>query len=65
MNTDRLDGTSANELAAQVQKNASELGRSVGDLAGKFIQEQPYTASCSITLLATSHSNAASDKWSA
>ncbi len=44
MNADRLEGTSANELTAQVQKNASELGRSVGDLAGKFIQEQPYTA---------------------
>ena len=44
MNTERLEGTSANELTAQVQKNASELGRSVGYLAGKFIQEQPYTA---------------------
>jgi ElaB/YqjD/DUF883 family membrane-anchored ribosome-binding protein len=44
MNTDRLEGTSANELTAQVQKNASELSRSIGDLAGKFIQEQPYTA---------------------
>ncbi len=44
MNADRLEDTSANELTAQVQKNASELGRSVGDLAGKFIQEQPYTA---------------------
>ncbi len=44
MNTDRLEGTSANELTAQVQKNASELARSVGDLVGKFILEQPYTA---------------------
>ncbi len=31
------------ELTAQVQKNASELGRSVGDLAGNFIQEQLST----------------------
>ncbi len=44
MNANRLEGASANELTAQVQKNASELGRSVGDLAGRFIQEQPYTA---------------------
>ena len=44
MNTNRLERSSANELTAQVQENASELARSVGDLAGKFIQEQPYTA---------------------
>ncbi len=30
MNTDRLDGTSANELAAQVQKNASRGARGAG-----------------------------------
>jgi ElaB/YqjD/DUF883 family membrane-anchored ribosome-binding protein len=27
-----------------LQENASELARSVGDVVGKFIKEQPYTA---------------------
>jgi hypothetical protein len=44
MNKNRVERTSANDLTAQVQENASELVRSVGDVAGKFIQEQPYTA---------------------
>jgi ElaB/YqjD/DUF883 family membrane-anchored ribosome-binding protein len=44
MNKNRVERTSANDLAGQVQENASELVRSVGDVAGKFIQEQPYTA---------------------
>ena len=44
MNKNRVERTSANELAGQVQENASELVRSVGDVAGKFIQEQPFTA---------------------
>ena len=44
MNASRLERISANELTAEVQKNASELAPSVGDVAGKFIQEQPYTA---------------------
>jgi uncharacterized protein YjbJ (UPF0337 family) len=35
---------SAQDLYGQAQENASELVRSVGDLAGKFIKEQPYTA---------------------
>jgi ElaB/YqjD/DUF883 family membrane-anchored ribosome-binding protein len=43
MNKNRVQRTSANDLTAQVQENASELVRSVGDVAGKFIQEQPYT----------------------
>ena len=43
MNKNRVQRTSANDLTAQVQ-NASELVRSVGDVAAKFIQEQPYTA---------------------
>ena len=41
MNKNRVERTSANDLTAQVQENASELVRSVGDVAGKFIQEQP------------------------
>ena len=44
MNKNRVERTSTNELAGQVQENASELVRSVGDVAGKFIQEQPFTA---------------------
>jgi ElaB/YqjD/DUF883 family membrane-anchored ribosome-binding protein len=43
MNKNRVQRTSANDLTAQVQENASELVRSVGDVAGKFIQGQPYT----------------------
>ena len=35
---------SAQDLYGQAQENASELVRSVGDLVGKFIKEQPYTA---------------------
>jgi ElaB/YqjD/DUF883 family membrane-anchored ribosome-binding protein len=44
MNKNRLERRSADDLTAQVQENASELARSVRDVAGKFIQEQPYTA---------------------
>ena len=44
MNKNRVERTSANDLAGQVQENAAELVRSVGDVAGKFIQEQPFTA---------------------
>jgi ElaB/YqjD/DUF883 family membrane-anchored ribosome-binding protein len=44
MNTKRQERSSTQELTGEVQKNASELVSSVGDLAGKFIQEQPYTA---------------------
>ena len=43
MNKNRVERTSAKDLT-QVQENASELVRSVGDVAGKFIQEQPLTA---------------------
>ena len=35
---------SAQDLYGQVQENASELAHSVGDVVGKFIKEQPYTA---------------------
>jgi uncharacterized protein YjbJ (UPF0337 family) len=35
---------SAQDLYGQVQDNASELVRAVGDVVGKFIREQPYTA---------------------
>src|ERR1700720_2963227 len=35
---------SGQDLYGQVQENASELARSVGDVVGKFIREQPYTA---------------------
>ena len=35
---------SAEDLYGQVQENASELVRSVGDVVGKFIKEQPHTA---------------------
>ena len=35
---------SAQDLYGQVQENASELVSSVSDLVGKFIKEQPYTA---------------------
>jgi uncharacterized protein YjbJ (UPF0337 family) len=35
---------SGQDLYGQVQENASELARSVGDVVGKFIKEQPYTA---------------------
>jgi hypothetical protein len=44
MNKNRVERTSANDLTGQLQENASELVRSVGDVAGKFIKEQPYTA---------------------
>jgi ElaB/YqjD/DUF883 family membrane-anchored ribosome-binding protein len=44
MKEKRVERSSANDLTGQVQENASELARSVGDLAGKFIQERPYTA---------------------
>ena len=43
MNKNRVERTSANDLT-QVQENASELVRSVGDVAGKFAKEQPFTA---------------------
>ncbi len=43
MSKNRVERTSTNDLT-QVQENASELVRSVGDVVGKFIQEQPYTA---------------------
>ena len=43
MDKNRVERTSANHLT-QVQENASELVRSVGDVAGKFIKEQPFTA---------------------
>ena len=43
MNKNRVEPTSAKDLT-QVQENASELVRSVGDLVGKLIKEQPYTA---------------------
>jgi ElaB/YqjD/DUF883 family membrane-anchored ribosome-binding protein len=48
MNKNRVERTSANDLAGQVQENAAELVRSVGDVTGKFIQEQPFT----VTLIA-------------
>ena len=35
---------SAQDLYGQVQDSASELVRSAGDAVGKFIKEQPYTA---------------------
>jgi uncharacterized protein YjbJ (UPF0337 family) len=35
---------SAQDLYGQAHENASELVRSVGDVVGKFIKEQPYTA---------------------
>ena len=41
--TNEIHG-SAQDLYGQAQENASELVRSVGDLVGKFIKEQPYTA---------------------
>jgi ElaB/YqjD/DUF883 family membrane-anchored ribosome-binding protein len=44
MNKNPVERTSSDDLTAQVQENASELARSVRDVAGKFIQEQPYTA---------------------
>ena len=44
MGASRVKRTSATDLTPQVQENASELVRSVGDVAGKFIQEQPFTA---------------------
>ena len=43
MNKNRVERTSAKDLT-EVQENASELVRSVGDVVGKFVQEQPYTA---------------------
>ena len=43
VNKNRVERTSANDLT-EVQENASELVRSVGDVAGKFIKEQPITA---------------------
>jgi len=42
VNKNRVERTSANDLT-EVQENASELVRSVGDVAGKFIKEQPIT----------------------
>ena len=39
----KKERSSANDLT-QVQENASELVHSVGDVVGKFIQEQPYAA---------------------
>ena len=44
MDKNPVERTSANDLTGQVQENASELVRSVGDVVGKFIKEQPYTA---------------------
>jgi hypothetical protein len=41
MNKNRVERTSASDLAGQVQENASELVRSVGDVAGKFIKNSP------------------------
>jgi ElaB/YqjD/DUF883 family membrane-anchored ribosome-binding protein len=35
---------SAEDLYGQVQDNATELARTIGDVVGKFIKEQPYTA---------------------
>jgi uncharacterized protein YjbJ (UPF0337 family) len=35
---------SAQDLYGQVQDNASELARSVGDVVTKFVKEQPDTA---------------------
>ena len=35
---------SGQDMYGQVQENASELARSVGDVVGKFIKKQPYTA---------------------
>jgi ElaB/YqjD/DUF883 family membrane-anchored ribosome-binding protein len=43
MDKNRAERTSASDLT-EVQENASELVRSVGDVAGKFIKEQPLTA---------------------
>ena len=43
VNKNRVERTSAKDLT-EVQENASELVRSVGDVAGKFIKEQPLTA---------------------
>ena len=43
VNKNRVERTSETDLT-QVQENASELVRSVGDIAGKFIKEQPITA---------------------
>ena len=43
MGANRVKRTSATDLT-QVQEDASELVRSVGDVAGKFIKEQPFTA---------------------
>jgi uncharacterized protein YjbJ (UPF0337 family) len=37
-------GGSAQDLYGQLQENASELVRPLGDVVGKFIKEQPYTA---------------------
>jgi ElaB/YqjD/DUF883 family membrane-anchored ribosome-binding protein len=43
VNKNRVERTSAKDLT-HVQEDASELVRSIGDVAGKFIQEQPITA---------------------
>jgi ElaB/YqjD/DUF883 family membrane-anchored ribosome-binding protein len=43
VNKKSVERASANDLT-QVQENASELVRSVGDVVGKFIKEQPFTA---------------------
>ena len=37
-------GGSVQDLYGQVQDSASEMVRSTGDAVGKFIKEQPYTA---------------------
>jgi hypothetical protein len=36
MNKNRVERTSASDLTGQVQENASELVRSVGDVAGRI-----------------------------
>ena len=58
MNKNRVERTLASDLAGQVQENASELVRSVGDVAGKFIQEQPFTATLSIGYWLAARQNA-------
>ena len=44
MNKNRVERTSTNELAGQVQENASELVRSVGGCCRKVHSRQPFTA---------------------
>jgi ElaB/YqjD/DUF883 family membrane-anchored ribosome-binding protein len=38
------EGVGPQDLYGQVEDSASELVRSTGDALGKFIKEQPYTA---------------------